>query len=226
MEVAESHSGRVKVWARSAALAPRMCDAVSRSCAHGVCRFLERRPNMDPNQPNQPTGPQYPPNQTPGYQQPGYPPPGSQQPGYVPPPPPGPYSQPMGQQGYNQYGAPPPPQQSAANRWGPSSLGMDANLAAGLGYLFPIIGVIFFFVEKTNRYVKFNAAQATLLAIGGFILGILYVFGSIFLALAAVTTQDSDFSGCSSRSADSSARSGPVCARRSGASSSASPASM
>ena len=133
---------------------------------------------MDPNQPNQPTGPQYPPNQPPGYQQPGY-----QQSGYVPPPPAGPYSQPMGQQPYNQYGA--PPQQSSANRWGPSSLGMDANLAAGLGYLFPIIGVIFFFVEKTNRYVKFNAAQATLLAIGGFILGILYVFGSAFLALAA-----------------------------------------
>ena len=116
MEVAESHSGRVKVWARSAALAPQMCDAVSRSCAHSVCRFLERRPNMDPNQPNQPTGPQYPPNQTPGYQQPGYRLRPSSR--YVPPPPPGPYSQPMGQQPYNQYGAPPPPQQPAADSLG------------------------------------------------------------------------------------------------------------
>jgi uncharacterized membrane protein len=114
---------------------------------------------MDPNQPNQP--------------------PGYQPPGYVPPPPAGPYSQPMGQQSYNQYGAQygaPPP----TSRWGANSLGMDSNIAAGLGYLFPIIGVIFFFVERTNRYVKFNAAQATLLAIGGFILGVLYVFGGVF----------------------------------------------
>jgi uncharacterized membrane protein len=117
--------------------------------------------------PNQPTGPQYPLNQPPGYQQPGYPPPAA------------PYSQPMGQQAYGQYGAPPPP-----NRWGPTSLGMDANLAAGLGYLFPIIGVIFFFVERANRYVRFNAAQATLLAIGGFILGVLYLFGGVFTIFA------------------------------------------
>jgi uncharacterized membrane protein len=137
---------------------------------------------MDPNQPNQPADPQYPPNQAPGYQQPGYPPPGSQQPGYVPPPPPGPYSQPMGQQPYNQYGAPPPPQQPAAARWGPTSLGMDANLAAGLGYLIPIVGLIFFLVEKTNRYVRFNGAQATLIGIGYIVLTFLSTFGSIFTA--------------------------------------------
>jgi uncharacterized membrane protein len=135
---------------------------------------------MDPNQPNQPTDPQYPPNQAPGYQQPGYPPPGAQQPGYVPPPPAGPYSQPMGQPGYTQYNAPPPPQQSAANRWGPTSLGMDANLAAGLGYLIPIVGLIFFFVEKTNRYVRFNGAQATLIGIGYIVLSFLSTFGGIF----------------------------------------------
>jgi uncharacterized membrane protein len=127
---------------------------------------------MDPNQPNQPTGPQYPPNQTPGYQQPGY----------VPPPPPGPYSQPMGQQPSNQDGAPPPPQQPPAARWGPTSLGMDANLAAGLGYLIPIVGLIFFLVEKTNRYVRFNGAQATLIGAGYIVLAFLSPFGSIFTA--------------------------------------------
>ena len=86
----------------------------------------------------------------------------------------------MGQQGYNQYNAPPPPQQSSANRWGPTSLGMDANLAAGLGYLIPIVGLIFYFVEKTNRYVRFNGAQATLIGIGYIILGFISSFGSIF----------------------------------------------
>jgi uncharacterized membrane protein len=86
----------------------------------------------------------------------------------------------MAQPGYNQYNAPPPPQQSASNRWGPTSLGMDANLAAGLGYLIPLVGLIFFFVEKTNRYVKFNGAQATLIGIGYPVLGILNIFGGIF----------------------------------------------
>jgi len=135
---------------------------------------------MDPNQPNQPTDPQYPPNQTPGYQQPGYQQSGPQQPGYVPPPPAGPYSQPMGQPGYTQYNAPPPPQQSSANRWGPTSLGMDANIAAGLGYLLPIIGLIFFLVEKNNRYVRFNGAQATLIGVGYIVLSFLSTFGGIF----------------------------------------------
>jgi len=86
----------------------------------------------------------------------------------------------MGQQPYNQYGAPPPPQQPAAARWGPTSLGMDANLAAGLGYLIPIVGLIFFLVEKTNRYVRFNGAQATLIGIGYIVLAFITSFGSIF----------------------------------------------
>ena len=139
---------------------------------------------MDPNQPNQPTDPQYPPNQTPGYQQPGINTRLSASrraaAGIRSTAPAGPYSQPMGQQGYNQYGAPPPPQQSAANRWGPTSLGMDANLAAGLGYLIPIVGLIFFLVEKTNRYVKFNGAQATLIGIGYIVLAFISTFGGIF----------------------------------------------
>jgi uncharacterized membrane protein len=85
----------------------------------------------------------------------------------------------MGQQPpYGQYG--PPPQQAAANRWGPTSLGMEANIAAGLGYLIPIVGLIFFLVEKTNRYVKFNGAQATLVGIGYFALAIISTFGSVF----------------------------------------------
>lgn len=144
--------------------------------------------SMDPNQPNQQPNSPFPPNQPPGYQQPGSPPPGYQQPGYqqpgyVPPPPAGPYSQPMGQQPYGQQSAA-PPQQPTANRWGPTSLGMDANLAAGLGYLIPLVGLIFFFIEKTNRYVKFNTAQAILLAIGSLVVFMLYIFGSVFTAFA------------------------------------------
>jgi uncharacterized membrane protein len=84
----------------------------------------------------------------------------------------------MDQRPNGQYGA--PPQQPSANRWGPTSLGMEANIAAGLGYLLPIIGLIFFLVEKTNRYVKFNGAQATLIGIGYAVLAFISTFGGIF----------------------------------------------
>jgi uncharacterized membrane protein len=41
---------------------------------------------------------------------------------------------------------------------------MDASIAAGLSYL-PIAGLLFFFVEKVNRFIRFHAAQAILLYI-------------------------------------------------------------
>src|SRR5262249_43032073 len=100
-----------------------------------------------------------------------------------------PYGSPptYGQQPYAQpyagaHGA--PLAQTSASPWGPTSLGMEANIAAGLGYLF-IIGVIFFFVEKTNRFVKFHAAQATLLSIGGFALGVAWTILSAIITVAS-----------------------------------------
>jgi len=63
---------------------------------------------------------------------------------------------------------------------------MDANLAAGLGYLIPLVGLIFFLVEKTNRFVKFNGAQATLIGVGYFVLSILSSFGGVFTTVGRV----------------------------------------
>jgi uncharacterized membrane protein len=70
-----------------------------------------------------------------------------------------------------QYGHPPDgqpysPSQPRANvlRWGPSSLGIDPAIGAGLSYL-PLVGLIFFFAEKSNRFIRFHAAQSILLAI-------------------------------------------------------------
>jgi uncharacterized membrane protein len=134
---------------------------------------------MNPNEPpygGQPPQPPY-----------GSPPPPPQGPYGAPPPPPqGPYGAPQGPYGAPQqpYGAPQqpygaPPQQpyggppsGSPNRWGPTSLGMDANVAAGLSYIY-IVGLIFFFVEKSNRFVKFHAAQAILLDIAATVLSIL-----------------------------------------------------
>jgi uncharacterized membrane protein len=64
-------------------------------------------------------------------------------------------------------------------------MGMEAHIAAGLSYI-PIVGLIFFFVEKSNRFVRFNAAQSILLTISWFVV----VAVSIFLGIAdaAITT--------------------------------------
>ena len=121
---------------------------------------------QDPNQPGvyagQPSeyGAPTPPPNNPyqgGYQQQG------QQGAYQQPPyQQAPYQQPpvYGQQygGYQQpYGA-------AASAQGPTSMGMSANTAAGLSYLAGwITGLIFFFGEKQNRFVRFNAMQSILL---------------------------------------------------------------
>ncbi len=48
-----------------------------------------------------------------------------------------------------------------------SSLGMEANIAAGLAYvLMWVTGLIFFLAEKDSDFVKFHAAQS-LIAFGG-----------------------------------------------------------
>jgi uncharacterized membrane protein len=138
---------------------------------------------QDPNQPNQyggytppqqgtPVGGQ-PPYEQP--QQPGYQPGGYQQQGG--------YQQPAGgyqQGGYGQqppYGAPP-----RVSPLGPSSIGMDPNISAGLGYLIVIVGLIFFFIEKQNRFVRFHTLQAVLLAVSGFVLFFVLLFVGIALA--------------------------------------------
>jgi uncharacterized membrane protein len=112
---------------------------------------------QDPNQPEQPGG----------YQQGGDPQPGGyqQQSGYQP----GGYQQQPGYQpgGYQQQpGYQPPysmPSSAIPNPNGPTSMGMDANVAAGLSYLFSIVGgLIFYFGEKQNRFVRFHAMQSIL----------------------------------------------------------------
>jgi len=97
----------------------------------------------------------------PGYGQPGY---GQQQYGQ-----PG-YGQP-GQQGYGQqqYGQPgygQPGQQGyqppyGTPQQGPTSMNMSQNTAAGLSYvLWWVTGLIFFLMEKQNRFVRFHAMQS------------------------------------------------------------------
>ncbi|MDD5073256.1 MAG: DUF4870 domain-containing protein [Candidatus Omnitrophica bacterium] len=70
---------------------------------------------------------------------------------------------------------------------GKSSLGIDANLAAALAYVFGwISGLIIFAVEKDNKFVKFHAMQS-LIFFGGLtiisILLVITVIGPLFLGI-------------------------------------------
>nr|BBH93889.1 hypothetical protein KTA_20880 [Thermogemmatispora argillosa] len=49
----------------------------------------------------------------------------------------------------------------AASSLGPTSMGMEANVAAGLSYVLGwLTGLIFFLIEKQNRFVRFHAMQS------------------------------------------------------------------
>ena len=52
---------------------------------------------------------------------------------------------------------PPPGQQSSP----PPALGLAPNVAAALSYIW-IVGLILFFIEKTNNFVRFHAMQSVL----------------------------------------------------------------
>ena len=102
------------------------------------------QPGQNPNQPSQYGGPTPPPSNDPY---------GAQQGGQQPP-----------VYGQQQYGGYQQPYGSAASALGPTSMGMQANVAAGLSYVAGwITGLIFFFGEKQNRFVRFNAMQSILL---------------------------------------------------------------
>ncbi len=63
------------------------------------------------------------------------------------------------QPGYQQPGY----QQGPQSPLGTSSMGMQPNVAAGLSYVLGwVTGLIFFLVEKQNRFVRFHAMQSIL----------------------------------------------------------------
>jgi uncharacterized membrane protein len=64
----------------------------------------------------------------------------------------------------------------------PSSIGIDAKLAAALSYI-GIVGLIFFFIEKENRFVRFHALQSIFLALGWIILLIALLIVNVILVI-------------------------------------------
>jgi uncharacterized membrane protein len=155
--------------------------------------------SWDPNQPNQGQDPNQGSQYGAGYGQ--QPPPQPQ--------PTDPYSQqnpysqqgPYGQPDYNQPGQPGQPGQSSygqqqyggyqqpygtppmggASALGPSTMGMDPKTAAGLSYLgIWVTGLIFFLLEKQNRFVRFHAMQSILFFGGISVLDFILRIGQSF----------------------------------------------
>lgn len=69
----------------------------------------------------------------------------------------------------------------AAETWGPTTLSIEANTAAGASYLLLFItGLLVYFNERNNRYVRFHAMQSILLT------GVITVFGVVASILSAL----------------------------------------
>jgi uncharacterized membrane protein len=76
---------------------------------------------------------------------------------------------------------------------GKSALGLDANLAAALGYPIGIIGLISFIIEKENRFVKFHGIQSVLFSLGIWVL--FFVIWIVLAILGVVLSMVSDTLG-------------------------------
>jgi uncharacterized membrane protein len=69
----------------------------------------------------------------------------------------------------------------------PTSMGMDANIAAGLSYIVGwITGLIFFIMEKQNRFVRFHAMQSILFSAALTAFYVLLNIVSFALAIASI----------------------------------------
>lgn len=73
--------------------------------------------------------------------------------------------------------------------YGPSSMNMDAKTAAGLSYVLGwVTGLIFFFLEKRNRFVRFHAMQSIIFFGGLSILGIIFRYAWLAFPFPLGTT--------------------------------------
>jgi uncharacterized membrane protein len=76
---------------------------------------------------------------------------------------------------------------NTGSQLGPTSMNMEANVAAGLSYILGwITGLIFFLMEKQNRFVRFHAMQSIILAIATTVLFIVLDVFSLALVFTAI----------------------------------------
>jgi len=71
---------------------------------------------------------------------------------------------------------PPPGQQS--------SIGLAPNVAAALSYIW-IVGLVFFFIEKENKFIRFHAMQSVLYGVLWFVVMMVMFVLSIIISIIA-----------------------------------------
>ena len=74
---------------------------------------------------------------------------------------------------------------------GKTSTGMQANLAALLSYVLGFItGIIFYVIEKENKFVRFHAMQSIIVFgfffVVGFILAVIPVIGWVLIPIVGI----------------------------------------
>jgi uncharacterized membrane protein len=77
----------------------------------------------------------------------------------------------------------------AATSWGPTTLTLDANTTAGVSYLFWwLSGLLVYFNERHNRYVRFHAVQSILLTCALTVCGVVaYIIWAFFHDVSRAT---------------------------------------
>jgi uncharacterized membrane protein len=86
---------------------------------------------------------------------------------------------PPGQQEYgNAYNAPPP-----GTNQQKSAVGLEPNIAAALSYIW-IVGLIFFIMEKENRFIRFHALQSILYGVVWVVAVIVLMIVNVIIAIA------------------------------------------
>ena len=88
---------------------------------------------------------------------------------------------------------PPPGQQNYAPPAGapststpstpPAGTGMDPKLAAAISYIW-IVGLVFFFIEKENKFVRFHAMQSILFGIANTVILVVLMLVGVVLTFA------------------------------------------
>ena len=78
---------------------------------------------------------------------------------------------------------------------GKSAIGLDANLAAALGYPIGVLAIICLIMDKENKFVKFHALQSILLYVAIVAIWIALVIISIILSVIGIAASAAGSAG-------------------------------
>ena len=75
-----------------------------------------------------------------------------------------------------------------------SAIGLDANIAALIGYPIGIVALVLIFIEKENKFVRFHALQSVLWSVG-IVIGwiVILIVGMIFGFVGAMVSSTLGF---------------------------------